>query len=221
MKTKLFLLPILFTIGLTAGGAKAQSFSFGDLFGQQGKKEKLMAVQVGGIYIYLAALKGGYNIMHKGLDLADELKGGTFGLHTGYFNSLEQVSPVVQQNPKGKAITGLYNELSNRLNSETSWQKKQQQLKPAELAYLEKVAANLVKLAGQDMAELNELLTPGKLQLTDQQRLDRLDKLYAAMKDKAAFAASFAAKSRSLAQNRQRAKAENEQIRKLYGNPHP
>ncbi|MEO3404990.1 hypothetical protein AAFN85_13875 [Mucilaginibacter sp. CAU 1740] len=220
MKTKLCLVLIFFSAGMTAGRANAQSYSLGDLFGQQGKKEKLMAAQVGGIYTYVSALKSGYNIMHNGLNLADELKGATFGLHTGYFNSLQQVT-VVQQNPKGKAVTDLYKELSNRLNSEISWQKKNELLKPAELAYLEKVAKNLIKLAGQDMAELNDVLTQGKLQLTDQQRLDRLDKIYAGMKDKAAFAASFAAKTHSLSQNRQRAKAENEQIRKLYGNPQP
>ncbi|MEO3402799.1 hypothetical protein AAFN85_02790 [Mucilaginibacter sp. CAU 1740] len=221
MKMKSLILTILLPACLIAGKSRAQSFSFGDLFGQQGKKKKLMAAQVGGIYTYLDALKGGYNIMHHGLDLAHELKGGTFGLHSDYFSSLEQVSPAVQQNPKGEAITKLYQELRQRLNTEIIWQKKQGLLKSNELAYLEKVSANLSKLAEQDMAELKDLLTPGKLQLTDQQRLDRLDKLYAVMKDKAAFAASFTAKTRALSQNRQRAKAENEQIRKLYGIPKP
>ncbi|MBL4674671.1 MAG: hypothetical protein JKY70_00430 [Mucilaginibacter sp.] len=221
MKMKLLILTILLPACLITGKSTAQSFSFWDLFGQQGKKKKLMAAQVSGIYAYLDALKGGYNIMHNGLDLAQELKGGTFALHSDYFSSLEQVSPVVQQNPKGEAITKLYQELTQRLNMEISWQKKQGLLKSNELTYLEKVSANLSKLWAQDMAELNDLLTPGKLQLTDQQRLDRLDKLYAGMKDKVTFAASFTAKTRALSLNRMRAKAENEQIQKLYGIPKP
>jgi len=206
-----------FCLAWTSFQAKAQSISFSDLFGQQGKKKKLMAEQVGGIYTYLAAIKGGYSIMHSGLDLAHELKGGTFSLHTNYYTSLEQVNPVVKQDPKGKAIAQLYNELNSRFSAELSWQKKQGMLKPDELAYLQKVSENLIRLADKDLAETTDLLTPGKLQLTDQQRLDRLDKLYASMKDKAAFAASFTAKSRALAQNRQRAKAEKLQIQKLYG----
>lgn len=207
---------MLLTVILTTE-LKAQSFSFGDLFGQQGKKEKLMAAQVGGIYTYLSALKGGYSIMHNGLDLAQELKGGTFGLHTRYFNSLEQVNPAVRQNPKAIAISDLYAQLNHDLNAEISWQKKQQLLKPNELAYLSTVSSNLLKLADRDLAALNDLLNSGKLQLTDEQRLNRLDKLFASMKDKAAFAASFTAKSRALAQNRQRAQTEKEQIQKLYG----
>ncbi|MFD0765404.1 hypothetical protein ACFQZI_11120 [Mucilaginibacter lutimaris] len=207
----------IFSLTWIAFQAQAQSLSFSDLFGQQGKKKKLMAEQVSGIYTYLAAIKGGYSIMQNGLDLSHELKGGTLGLHTSYYNSLQQVNPVVKQEPKGKAIADLYGELSNRFSTELSWQKKQRVLKANELSYLEKVSDNLIRLAGKDLAETNAVLTPGKLQLTDQERLDRLDKLYAAMKEKAGFAASFTAKSRALAQNRQRAKAEKTQIQKLYG----
>jgi hypothetical protein len=67
------------------------------------------------------------------------------------------------------------------------------------------------------MASTTDGLTPGKLQLTDPQRLDRLDKLYDLMKDKAAFASSFTSKCRQLAISRQRAKADKERLKKLYG----
>jgi len=199
----------------SAASAKAQFL--GGFFSQQSQKEKLMAEQVAGYQIYLHAISSGYHIAQTGLNTAHDLKNGTFSLHTAYFNSLEQVNPVVQNNPKGKAIADLYAQLNGQFDRELQWQKQQQQLSAAELANLQKVAANIKKISDADMGELTDVLTPGKLQLTDEQRLARLDKLYAAMKDKAAFTASFTGKCRQLALARQRAKADREQIRKLYG----
>jgi hypothetical protein len=176
-----------------------------------------MAEQIVGIQTYLGALKGGYQIANNGLNTVHQLKEGTLDLHTAYFNSLEQVSPAVQQNPKGKAITELYQQLCIQFNTEIAWQKKQQQFSASEMDYLQKVSDNLQKIAREDMAATNDVLTPGKLQLTDSQRLDRLDKLYGSMKDKAAFTSSFTTKCRALATSRQRAKADKETMKKFYG----
>lgn len=201
----------------TLSTSLAHAQFLGGFFSQQSQKKKLMAEQVAGLEVYLGAIKGGYRIAETGLNTAHDLKNGTFSLHSAYFNSLEQVSPVVQQNPKGKAIAELYQQLVSQFDSELRWQKQQGQFSAAEMTNLQKVADNLKKLAATDMAELTDVLTPGKLQLTDEQRLARLDKLYAAMKDKAAFTASFTGKCRQLATGRQRAKADREQLRKLYG----
>lgn len=195
----------------------AQAQFLGGFFSQQSQKEKLMAEQVTGYQLYLNAITGGYHIAQTGLNTAHDLKNGTYNLHTAYFSSLEQVSPVVQNNPKGKAIADLYTQLNRQFDQELQWQKQQQQLSTMELANLQKVAANMKKLSDADMAETTDVLTPGKLQLTDEQRLARLDKLYAAMKDKAAFTASFTGQCRQLALARQRSKADREQLRKLYG----
>ena len=198
-------------------GLQARAQFPGGFFSQQRQKEKLMAGQIAGLQLYLGAISSGYHIAQNGINTAHDLKNGTFSLHTAYFNSLEQVNPVIRNNPKGKAIAECYQQLSRQFDTELRWQKQQAQLSAAELANLQNVADNLRKLGAADMAELSDVLTPGKLQLTDEQRLDRLDKLYAAMKDKAAFAASFTGKCRRLALSRQRAKADREQLRKLYG----
>jgi hypothetical protein len=208
---------MLLSLLSTGAVIPARAQFLGGLFSQQATKEKLMAEQVAGYELYFSALKSGYQIAETGLNAAHELKGGTFSLHTAYFNSLEQVNPVVQNDPKGKAIAALQQQVASLFAGEISWQQKAGQLSPAELAYLKKVATNLIAKSNLDMDELTQVLTPGKLQLTDQQRLERLDHLYAAMQDKQAFAASFTAKCRKLATGRQQAKQQQEQLRKLYG----
>jgi hypothetical protein len=208
------LLFFLFT-GLALTQVKAQFL--GGFFSQQSNKEKIMTEQIADLQIYEHALKNGYHIAETGLNTAHNLKNGTLGLHTAYFNSLEQVNPMVSDDPKGKAILGLQQQIINCFTVEISWQQKQKLLQANELAYLESVHDNLLKECKKDVDELTLVLTPGKMQLTDQQRLDRLDRLYASMNDKYAFAGNFTAKCRKLALGRQQAKQEKEQLKKLYG----
>lgn len=209
------LMMILIAMGLYTGKSDAQVL--GGFFSQQSDKEKLMVTQIAEYEMYLHALKTGYNITETGLNTARQLKGGTFNLNNAYFNSLAQVNPVVQNNPKGKAIVSLAAKIGNLFATELTWQRQQKQLSAAELAYLQKVQDNLVTKCQADVAETKEVLTPGKLQMTDQERLARLDKLYADMQDKYAFACSFTDKCHTLATSRAQAKNNKIQLKQLYG----
>ncbi|SDF44943.1 hypothetical protein SAMN05216464_11852 [Mucilaginibacter pineti] len=211
---KIIALSFLFT-GLALTQVKAQFLA--GFFSQQSNKEKIMAEQIADLQIYEQALTKGYGIAQKGLNTAQDLKNGMFGLHSAYFNSLEQVNPVVSNDPNGKAILDLQQQLISRFTAEISWQQQQKLLQTNELAYLQSVYDNLLKEDKKDVDELTLVLTPGKMQLTDQQRLDRLDRLYASVKDKYAFAGDFTGKCRKLALGRQQAIQEKEQLKKLYG----
>lgn len=176
-----------------------------------------MAEQIADLEIYQQALKKGYHIAESGLNTAHDLKNGTFGLHTAYFNSLEQVNRVVANDPKGKAILDLQTELISLFDKEIAWQQKEKLLQVSELDYIQDVYNNLLNECKKNIDELNLVLTPGKMQLTDQQRLERLDHLYNSMKDKYTFAGDFIAKCRKIALNRQQAIKEKEQLKELYG----
>ncbi|WP_426582620.1 hypothetical protein [Mucilaginibacter sp. R-33] len=219
MKTVCKFLLIFFAGSLVFQSAKAQSlsFSFGDLFSQQSKLRRVMAEQIVQYEIYYSALKTGYRITENGLDLAHVLKDGTFSLHGAYFSSLEQVNPLIKNSAKGKAIADLDRQIRGMLAAEFSWQQQQKLLRAAEMAYFKKVRDNLLAKCQLDMDELLQVLTPGKLQLTDAQRLTRLDQLYESMKDKYAFAGSFAAKCRKLALGRKQNQEDKQQLKKLYG----
>lgn len=195
--------------------AKAQFL--GGFFSQQATKKKLMAEQLAAYQLYLCAIKTGYTITDKGLTAAHDLKNGTFGLHTAYFNALQQVAPVVKNDQKGRVIDSLNQQIRSLFVNEKQWQAKQKLLTVTELQYFDKVSAGLLAKCKTDTDELTDVLTPGKLQLNDAERLDRLDKLYERMKDKHDFAAYFTAKCRKLALSRQQQQKEREQMKRLYG----
>lgn len=206
---------IFFLAGL--GFQRANAQFLGGFFSQQSQKEKLMAEQIAEYDTYLAALKTGYSVTEKGLNTAHDLKNGTFSLHSGYFGSLEQVSPAIQQNPRGKQIAAMQQQIISLFAAELTWQQAQKALTATEITYLQQVRDNLMAKCTTDMNELNDVLTPGKLQLTDAQRLQRLDKLYDAMKDKQAFAAYFTSRCRKLAIARLQHTQDKAQLKSLYG----
>jgi hypothetical protein len=210
-KISLFLL----LTGLTLSHTFAQGT--GGFFNQQSSKIKLMLAQIVGYETFLHSLKTGYQISENGLNTMHEMKGGTYSLHTAYFTSLEQVSPVVQSNSKGKAMAGMEQQINTVFTGELTWQQQQKILTAAEINYIQQVYQSLMKKCQQDMSDLTQVLTPGKLQMPDHERLERIDKLYASMQDKLAFSQSFTSKCRQMASDRQRAKKNNDQLRALYG----
>lgn len=189
----------------------------GGFFDQQSSKTNLMIAQIAGYQTYLHEIKTGYNTAEKGLNAVHDLKGGTFDLHTAYFNSLQQVNPAIKNNAKAKTCANLQQQIITLFTEEIAWQQKQQILTVAEIAYIKAVYQNLLGKCKTDMGELNDVLTPGKLQMTDQQRLERIDHVYAAMQDKQAFASSFTNHCRQMAIDRKKAKLDNDQLKKLYG----
>ncbi|NVM67315.1 hypothetical protein FHW88_005636 [Mucilaginibacter sp. SG538B] len=199
------------------GIMQANAQFLGGFFSQQATKKKLMTEQVAVYQLYLSAIKTGYTIGGKGLTVAHDLKNGTFSLHTAYFNALQQVAPVVKSDPKGRATDSLYRQIRSLFANEKQWQAKQKLLTVTELQYLDKVSAGLLAKCKTDMDELTDVLTPGRLQLSDAERLSRLDQLYARMKDKQAFAGYFSNKCRKLALNRQKQQKDRAQMKKLYG----
>ena len=176
-----------------------------------------MTAQIAAYQLYLGELRSGIDIARTGLNAAYRLKNGTLDLHTAYFNSLWQVSPAIQNNAKAKAIAGMEQQIAKEFDEEIAFQKTTNRLTLPEQSYIRQVYQNLMGKCNLDLSELHDVLTPGKLQLTDQQRLDRIDGLYAAMQDKLAFTGSFTAKCHQLALWRQQAAKDREMLKKLYG----
>ena len=189
----------------------------GGFFSQQSDKKKLMLAQIAGYQTYLSVIETTYRISQSGLHYAYGLKNSSFNLNNYYFESLAQVTPVVQQNPKAGAIREAYGQIITRFTAELTWQKQHKLLSATEIASISSAYANLQKKCRMDLDELTQVLTPGKLQMTDAQRLERLDRLYESMQDKRAFAFSFTSKCRSLASGRSEDAAGRTTLEPLYG----
>ena len=86
-----------------------------------------------------------------------------------------------------------------------------------EIAYLNKVNAYLLSETATDIDQLLQLVTDGSLEMKDDERMQRIDKIYRDMKDKYAFVQSFYDESSVLVQQRKKEQQEVSDARKIHG----
>ena len=111
------------------------------------------------------------------MTLVGDIKEGNFNSHKEYFVSLRNVNRIVSSSPQASRIVYLQtltvrivNQLKKRLNNP--------ELTDAERSYLENVCSNVLTLTQNNAEELENLLTDGKLEMKDDERIARLDHLY-------------------------------------------
>jgi len=195
-----------------AGQVNAQTFS--EFFRQKKTQQKYLLEQLAALKLYAGYVKKGYDIVGSGLDLVRDFSDGEFSLHKTYFNSLKAVSPVVKSNGKVAEIIVFQLEISKVLNSmDVDF------LEPGTAAYLQQVKAGVLQECDTDLDELLLVITAEKLEMKDDERLRRLDRVYENMLDKYAFVQSFSNQLALLVGQRKREKQSINQLKQLHERP--
>jgi hypothetical protein len=201
-------------LGLCSSVGLAQGI--GSIFTQQDDKDKTMLQQIALQETYLSEIKTGYKDTQNGLNTANELKTGSFNLNQNYFNSLSQVSPAVKNNPKIKLIATYQQQITGSFDAEITWQKQQAILATDEISYIQQVYSNLLSACNNDLNELSIVITPGKAQMKDEERINHIDAIYNSTSDKYKFSISFIQNAHACALGRQSGKQQSQTIKKLY-----
>lgn len=199
---------------LVSGWAHGQGI--GSFFSQQSTKKKDMALQIALMETYLSGLKHGYQQTQYGLANIADLKNGSLNLNNNYFLSLSQVSPAVQQNPKVTEIQSLATEIKLNFRRFIQWQRGQDLVTAGDISYLQKVADHLIAECNKDLVMLNDVISPGKLQLTDADRIKEINRIDADMKDKYAFCRTFIDRTRNVTLRRQAEARQQKMLKRLY-----
>ncbi|MBS1524729.1 MAG: hypothetical protein JST19_03710 [Bacteroidetes bacterium] len=175
-----------------------------------------MLNQVAGLESYLASLKKVYSTTTNGLNTIHDLKNGSMSLNQSYFMSLKNPSSAVKNDPHIQAISDLLRQVQQVFGNAISWQQSQGLLTGDELSYMRAVYSNLLAECNKDLQELNMVLSDGGVQMTDKQRIDRIDAIYKDMQGKYSFARSFTHKAYELASERSTSKTDNKSLKTLY-----
>jgi len=174
----------------------AQTWS--EWFSQKKTQKKYLLEQVAALKIYAGYLKKGYEIGSSGLNFIKSASKGEFDLHGTFFSSLKAVSPEIKHSSKIADIIQMQLQIGKAVLSVEELEL----LGDANQAYVALVGSNLLMDCLSDLEELLLVITSGKLEMSDDERLDRIDELYSAMQEKKIFALRFAAAARSLASAR-------------------
>ncbi|MGN6214471.1 hypothetical protein [Parafilimonas sp.] len=208
---------LLFLLLFASAAGTLQAQTFAEWFQQKKTQKKYLLQQIAALQVYIGYAQKGYNIAKDGLNTIGGFTRGEFNLHTDYFNSLKSVNPEVKRYAKVADIIALqikivqnYNRTYRQLNSSDAFS-------GDELAYISRVFGRLLDDCDKTLDELITITTDSKLEMKDDERIERIDKLYLDMQDKFTFSQSFSNDAKSLAASRIKDKTDVQTSRVLQG----
>ncbi|RZJ76761.1 MAG: TerB family tellurite resistance protein [Flavobacterium sp.] len=139
----------------------------------------------------LADMKRGYQIVATGYNSVKNIAQGNFSLHEVFLDGLYLVSPEVRKYYKvaeiiaqQRAIVSEYKSAFKQFSSSGSFT-------ASELEYLSRVYQNLFTESLDHLDQLATVITVNKLRMSDQERLQAIDKIFAATSNKLIFLRDF------------------------------
>jgi DNA repair ATPase RecN len=159
----------------------------------------------------------GYKLLNKGYTAVKNISEGNFSLHKTFLDGLMEVSPAVK---KYKRITDIINyqiRIAKEYKLAFNRFKEEKQFTADEIDYLGKVYSNLFNESLKSLDELSMIITSGKLRMSDDERLQAIDKIYQAVEDQYSFLKDFTNNTSMLSLQRKSEQAQIEMSRRLYG----
>ena len=116
-----------------------------------------------------------------------DIKKGELNIHTAFFNSLKAVNPKIARYQKVADIISYQLRIIKQVKESLAYIRESKQFTIQEIEYNRKVFDFLLQECIESINELLSVITPGQLEMKDNERMVRIDKLYADMQDKYTF----------------------------------
>ncbi|OSZ77191.1 hypothetical protein CAP36_12315 [Chitinophagaceae bacterium IBVUCB2] len=183
----------------------------------QKPKHKRLIEQIAALQVYISYAQQGYSIANKGLTTVRNIKNGDFNLHRDFISSFKKVNPKIKAYAKVADIIALQLRIISAIKECLKGVKEARQLSIAEIDHCSMVFQNVLNASLENLEQLLEIISDGQLQMKDDERLKRIDALYADMQDKYAFSSSYSEEMAALTVQRMHQRADIELSKKLNG----
>lgn len=164
----------------------------------------------------LTDMKKGYEILHTGYNTVKSISEGSFNLHEHFLEGLLAVNPHLLRYQRVGDILQQQQRLVQEYKRSLHLFKHHGNFSPADLTYLEQVYAQLLAHSLRHLDELALVLTAGTLRMSDDERLEAIDRIHAAMVDKLAFLRDFNRQATLLAVQQARERQDVQALQRLY-----
>ncbi len=144
----------------------------------------VMTEQIAKLELYLQEAKKGYSIVQTGLNTISQIKKGDLDLHSLFFSSLTTVNPAIKN--WGKVADIIAMEAQIFIGCAATFTKLVQTnaFTAQDIQYITAVYSNIKGLSSRDVDELTKLVTDGNWQMSDDDRMSRIDQLFNAVRQK-------------------------------------
>lgn len=195
----------------------ATSQTFDEWFNQKKTQTKYLIEQIVAYQVYLDYLKKGYTIAHNGLTAIENIKNGNFNLDRDFFRSLKNVKPAISNSVKVIDIIAFQYSIIRDMKSVYQFCQNNKHFTPEEVRYVARIHTSMLLLCDASISELHTIIQSDKAQMTDDERLQRIDKIHFDMQDKQAFVKAFGNDTQQLAREREKEGIEINLLRANYG----
>jgi hypothetical protein len=208
---KVLMIVLLFTSSLCKGQTLEE-------WTQQKKTQiKYLVNQIAANKVYIEYLEKGYGIARTGLNTIQHIKKGDFDLHREFISSLSKVNPTIKSYSRVADILAYQVRIVKNIHTSINNIKESNQFNPDELDYCRGVFDNLLEECFKNMDELYLIITSDELQVKDNERIKRIDRLYFDMQDKYSFCESFSEECSVLAMHRLSEQSEMTMSKEING----
>lgn len=185
--------------------------------GQKSKELKIQAEQLAKFKLQSIIVKEKNKIDQEGLDNIGNYKNGTYSLYNAYFKSLRDVNSSVKESDKAQYIRDVISEIRRFFPLTISRATNSGLYERSEIAYFEKVYDKVQKDCNEIIRNLNAVTSNGEYEMTDDQRMERIDILHDQMVRTYMFARKFCTDIENVKRAREQEKQDAQHIQRLYG----
>ena len=164
----------------------------------------------------LEDMKNGYSIVSKGYNAIKDISHGNFSLHETFIDGLMLVNPEIKKYKRVADIISYQENIVSEYSSAWNRFRSSGHFNAGEIRYLGKVYEQLFNQSLDNLDELAMVITSSKLRMSDDERLQAIDRIFLATQDKLLFLRSFNRQANMLNLQRQKEKADMKATRQLY-----
>lgn len=175
--------------------------------------------KLAGMKSMLQEMYKGYEVVNNGYNSVKNISKGNFDLHDAFLNGLMLVSPTVRKYPRVKDIINDQTTIVTEYKAAASTFKQDKHITPDEIGSMMDVYNNIVSKSLENLSELSMVMTDNKLRMSDDERLQLIDHIYAGGHDQLVFLRQFNDHARQVAIARAAQANDQQTIKKLYGVP--
>lgn len=183
---------------------KSYSQSLKEWIRQKKTQKQYLIQQIAAQQVYLNLLKEGASITRSGWGMIQGFKHGELDLHALFLGSLKRASPQVRQYGRILEIMAMQTELANRYRSVRSLFAIRDGISYQDPKFVEMVFAKGLKRAVELIEETIDLIGGESLELSDSQRIQRIDRIYVQMQDLILFSQVLLKDSYSLVKTKEK-----------------
>lgn len=183
----------------------------------QAKQRKELLLQIAALQVYIDYAKKGYSAVSKGLNFIGDAKRGEVNLHGAYFTSLLKINPKVRNYYKAAEILSMQIKIMKLYKKTCADLQAGDLFHGSEMDYIERSFKRLLENCSDTLDQLFVLTTDSKLELKDDQRIQRIDELHKTMLEDYNFCISFSRDAKLLALSKSADQKDAKNIDALYG----